>query len=94
MGIVDFSFVTEFALSSNLIRQLAEQEPGMPDATSRPCLIVAPKAQVFGLARMFQILGEPARPRLSVVHSLDLGVCSTRRSIPSLRAFGVTVQVS
>jgi hypothetical protein len=71
MGIVDFSSVIEFALSSNRIRQLAQQEPCMPDATSRPRVIVAPKTHVFGLARMFQILGEPARPRLSVVHTLD-----------------------
>jgi hypothetical protein len=31
-GIVDFPGVTEFALSSTLIRQLAEQEPCIPEA--------------------------------------------------------------
>jgi len=71
MGIVDFSSVTEFALSINLVHTLARQEPCMPDATSRPRLIIAPKAHIFGLARMFQILGEPTRPLLSVVHTMD-----------------------
>jgi|SRR5271167_3007714 len=71
MGIVDFSSVTEVALSSNLIRQLANLEPCMPDATRRPRLIVAPKTHVFGLARMFQIMGERTRPLLSVVHTVD-----------------------
>jgi hypothetical protein len=71
MGIVDFSAVTAFALSSELIRQLAEQEPCMPDPASRPRVIVAPTNLEFGLARMFQILGESARPLLSVVHTLD-----------------------
>lgn len=71
MGIVDFSTVTEFALSSNLLRQLANQEPCVPDATSRPRVIIAPQAHVFGLARMFQIMGETTRPLLNVVHTLD-----------------------
>jgi hypothetical protein len=70
MGIVDFSSVTEFALSGNLIVQLEQQEPCMPDGTSRPRVIVAPKTRVFDLAR-FQILVEPTRPLLSVVHTLD-----------------------
>ena len=43
----------------------------MPDPASRPRVIVAPTNLEFGLARMFQILGESARPLLSVVHTLD-----------------------
>jgi len=71
MGIVDFSAITAFALSSELIRQRAQQEPRMPDPASRPRVIVAPTNLEFDLARMFQILGESARPLLSVVHTLD-----------------------
>ncbi len=71
MGIVDFSSVTEFALSSTLIRELARREPCMPDATNRPRVIVAPKTHIFGLTRMFQILGESTRPLLTVVHTFD-----------------------
>jgi hypothetical protein len=76
MGIVDFSAVTAFALCSELIRQLAQQEPCMPDPASRPRVIVAPTNLEFGLARMFQILGESARPLLSVVHTLDEAVAA------------------
>jgi hypothetical protein len=71
MGIVDFSTVTEFELSSALIRQLAGREPCMPDATNRPRVIVAPKPHVFGLSRMYQIMGESTRPLLKVVRTLD-----------------------
>jgi hypothetical protein len=53
VGIVDFSSVTKFDVSSELIRELATQEPCIPDALSRPRLIVAPTALEFGLARMF-----------------------------------------
>jgi len=70
-GIVDFSSVTEFALSAEFIRQMAGREPAMPHATKRPRFIVVPDTLGFGLARMFEIIGEPTRPRLEVVHTLD-----------------------
>jgi hypothetical protein len=71
IGIWDLSSVTEFAVSSEFIRQLASQEPAMPDATRRPRIICVAGTIGFGLARMFQIMGEPTRPLLGVVHSLD-----------------------
>ena len=71
MGIWDSSSVTEFAVSTEFIRQLAKQDPAMPDATRRPSIIVAPDAVGFGLSRMFQFLGEPTRPLLNVVRTLD-----------------------
>src|SRR5580700_9643783 len=61
-GIWDYSSVTEFAMSSALIRQLADEEPAMPNATTRPRIIVVPATAGFGLARMFQIMGEQKRP--------------------------------
>jgi len=70
-GVVDFSSVSELSLSAECIRQLAKREPCIPDAPSRPRVIVAPTTLGFGLARMFQILGEDARPLLSVAHTLD-----------------------
>jgi hypothetical protein len=70
-GIWDFSSVTEFAISSEFVRQLAEQEPAMPNATTRPRIMVVPATVGFGLARMFQITGERTRPLLKVVHTLD-----------------------
>ena len=69
-GIVDLSSVTGVALSAAFLREIARQEPAMVDAT-RPRIIVAPTAVVFGLARMFQMLGESTRPLLEVVRTLD-----------------------
>jgi hypothetical protein len=71
MGIWDMSAVTGYAVSTEFIRQLAKQEPAMPDPARRPRVIVAPDPVGFGLSRMFQLLGEPTRPLLSVVHTLD-----------------------
>ena len=67
---MDCSLVTEFDVSADLIRQLANQEPVLSDPT-RPRFIVASKALVFGLARMFQIMGEHSRPLLRVVRTMD-----------------------
>ena len=55
----------------------------MPNATRRPRIMVAPATVGFGLARMFQLMGERTRPLLKVVCTLDealaaLGVKSPR----------------
>ena len=71
VGIWDMSAVTEFATSSEFIRQLASEEPAMPDATRRPRIICVAGTVGYGLAHMFQIMGEPTRPLLRVVHNLD-----------------------
>jgi hypothetical protein len=70
-GIFDFSSVTEVALSTAYLQKLAREEPAMIDATRRPRIIVAPTAVIFGLSRMFQMLGESTRPLLEVVRTLD-----------------------
>jgi len=70
-GIADYSSVAEFAVSTAFIRQLASREPAMPDPTRRPRIVVVPATVGFGLARMFQIMGESKNPLLEVVHSLD-----------------------
>jgi hypothetical protein len=70
-GVADLSSVTEFALSAEGIRKLAEREPAMKDHPRGDRIIVAPSVVGFGLMRMFQILGEPTRPLLQVFHTLD-----------------------
>jgi hypothetical protein len=70
-GIVDFSSVSDWALSSVFLSELAKQEPAIGDATRRRIVVVAPATVGFGLSRMFQILGESTRPLLEVVRSMD-----------------------
>jgi hypothetical protein len=66
-GIVDMSAVTALEVSPETIRGLASLAPAMPDA-SRHRFIVSPSPSVFGMARMFQLLGEKTQPNLHVVH--------------------------
>jgi hypothetical protein len=67
VGIVDLSSVTEFDLTTDFIRQRARQKPSIAD----PRIIVAPQTYAFGLFRMLQLLGEPTRTPLQIVHTLD-----------------------
>jgi hypothetical protein len=68
-GIADFSEVTEFEVSSTAIKQLAQSSPAIPTGYLRVC--VAPLDFIFGMVRMFQILGEGTRPDLRVVRTMD-----------------------
>jgi hypothetical protein len=70
-GIFDLSLVTEIAISTKHARNLAQQEPAMPEASRRPSIIVAPTLPGQGLARVFQISGASTRPLLHVAKSMD-----------------------
>ncbi|HKM47216.1 MAG TPA: hypothetical protein VJX69_06490 [Terriglobales bacterium] len=68
-GIADISGVTEFAVSIPAIKRLTKAPPAIPAPHMR--VFVAPQAHVYGMARMFQILGEETRPNLHIVRTLD-----------------------
>ncbi|HEU4504930.1 MAG TPA: hypothetical protein VFR79_08870 [Nitrospira sp.] len=42
----------------------------MPD-TSRPVIFVAPTADLFGMARIFELQGAESRPNLQMVHTAE-----------------------
>jgi len=68
-GIADVSGVTEFSVSSTAIKQLTKASPAFPAASMR--IFVAPQPHVFGMAHMFQMLGEETRPNLHIVRTMD-----------------------
>jgi hypothetical protein len=68
-GIMDGSAVTQITLSLAFIHFLARQDPA-PESADRPRVLVAPRSDAFGLARMFQLVGDPKRPNLFVVRTL------------------------
>ncbi|MGD0414611.1 MAG: hypothetical protein ABSA80_04595 [Terriglobales bacterium] len=70
-AISDYSSVTEWAVSAELIRELANEEPVVTNPVARPRIVIAPTAVGFGLSRMFQIVGEAKRPLLNVVRTMD-----------------------
>jgi len=73
--IVDCSGVTEFAIASDRIRQLAKRQLN-PDSANRHRVIIVPETHAFGLARMYQIVAEQKRPRVTVVRSMDAALAA------------------
>jgi len=67
--ILDFSAVTSFEVSSQMIYDLAHSAPAIPDPM-RLRIVVAPTPHIFGMARMLQIEAEQTRPNLHVVQKL------------------------
>ncbi len=70
-GIFDLSHVTEFAISTEHARKLANQEPAMLDASTRPSIVIAPTLLGQGLARIFQITGAQKRPLLQITKNVN-----------------------
>jgi hypothetical protein len=68
-GITDFSAVTSFEVSAETVRELARSVPAMPDP-GRIRVVLAPVDHVFGMARLFQLVGEHTRPNLHIVRTL------------------------
>lgn len=67
-GITDLSGVEELNVSSGFIRFLAAKPPMIPDGMSR--IAVAPRVDIYGVSRMFQLLRDSKGSYLEVVHTL------------------------
>jgi hypothetical protein len=68
-GISDLSGVTRFDVSGDAMRTAARQPSPYPD--SIPRFIVAPEEYVFGMARMYELVGYRTRSNLKVVHTMQ-----------------------
>lgn len=68
-GLFDVSRVTKFEVSSQTVRELAHRPPAIPQGNMR--IVVAPLDSLYGMVRMFQMLGELTRPDLHVVRTID-----------------------
>jgi hypothetical protein len=68
--IVDCSSVSKFSMSGEWIRQLARRQPAIEGLICRR-FFVMPDTASFGLARMFQLAGEPHYDSVIIVRSLD-----------------------
>jgi hypothetical protein len=70
-AIFDFTLAHEFGISSEFIQRLARSEPAMLNVETKPTVAVIPQVHAFGLARMFQLIGERTRPLFHVVKTMD-----------------------
>jgi hypothetical protein len=68
-GITDLSEVEKLRVSADFVWLLAAEAPMIPDGMSR--VAVAPRRDIFGMSRMFQILRDNRGSYLDVVHTLQ-----------------------
>jgi hypothetical protein len=92
-GIWDLTSVTEFAVSAEFIRGLADREPAMRDATRRPRFFVAPAMLGLGISRMFEIAVEHENPLFKIVLSVDEALAALDIQSPHFEPL-VTARVS
>jgi|HubBroStandDraft_2_1064218.scaffolds.fasta_scaffold899545_2 hypothetical protein len=86
-GIIDFSLVTSFRVSADVIQRVADSEPVFP--ASFPRVIVAPADHVFGMARMFAVLSQDTRSNTHVVRTMDEAYELLRIKEPEFKAMGL-----
>ncbi|HWC16941.1 MAG TPA: hypothetical protein VG498_07990 [Terriglobales bacterium] len=67
-AITDFTQVTQFEISTEQIRRVAESKSPLEKAQR---VMVAPSDEAYGTSRMFQTLAGHTRPNISVVRNLD-----------------------
>lgn len=67
-GLFDASGVTSLDVSPKTVHELASLPPNIADQRL-PRVVIAPSPAVFGMVRMFEMLGERTRPNLHVVHT-------------------------
>ena len=68
-GITDLSGVEKLDVSTDFVWRLAAKPPMIPEGMSR--IAVAPRPDIYGLSRMFQILRDNRGASLEVVRTLD-----------------------
>jgi hypothetical protein len=67
-SITDFSAVDSFEVTAQAVNRLAAESPLVPDCYRR--VVVAPQDDVYGMTRMFEMLGSGTRDRVDVVRSM------------------------
>jgi len=68
-GISDLSTVTTFNVAGDTMREAALRPAPYPEQTLR--FIVAPRDDLFGMARMYEIVGDRTPAQLQVVRSRE-----------------------
>jgi len=68
-GIQDFSGITRVDASNETIRKVASMPPAY--GVGQAVVFVAPRDLIYGLSRMFVMVGEKSRPKAYVVRTMQ-----------------------
>ena len=67
-SVADFSAVTRFDVTAEMVARIAAREPIVPDPFLR--IVVAPRDDVYGMSRMFQLRSGESSNRVTLVRTL------------------------
>jgi hypothetical protein len=67
-SVTDFTDVTSFEVTAQGVNLLAANSPLVPDGYLR--VVVAPQDEVFGMSRMFEMMGSLTRNRVDIVRTM------------------------
>ena len=93
-GIWDLSPVTEFAVSPECIRSLADREPAMRDPANRPRFLVAPAMLGLAVSRMVEIAVGHENPNFRIVLSLNEALAAIGVQSPHFEPLESSAKVS
>jgi hypothetical protein len=82
--IVDCSSVVKFSMSAESVRYLARREPALKGVNCRRFLVM-PSTAGFGMARMFQIAGNPHYDEVTIVRFLDEAFAALAIECPNFK---------
>jgi hypothetical protein len=68
-NITDFSDVTSFEVTAQAVSQLAAGAPLVSNDFLR--VVIAPQDEVFGMVRMFEMLGSSTRDQVHIVRTIS-----------------------
>lgn len=86
-GIIDFSQVTAFKISTETIQRVASSKPVFP--AELPRVIVAPADHVYGMARMFAALSSDTRTNVEAVRTMEEAYKLLGIDEPNFQAMGL-----
>jgi hypothetical protein len=67
-SVTDFTDVTSFEVTAQGVNLLAANSPLVPDGFLR--VVVAPQDEVYGMSRMFEMMGSLTRNRVDIVRTM------------------------
>jgi hypothetical protein len=82
-GIISFVDVSSFEVHPEMVKSLTRSAPALP--VEFPIIVVAPQQNIYGMARLFSILGKDKGPNLTVVRSMPEAYELFRLKSPEFR---------
>ena len=87
-AINDFSGIAKFEGSNEMVHRIAQASPAFGGKDSM-LIVVAPSVYLYGMLRMFSMLGDASRPNVHIVRTIDEAYALLGLSSPNFSPLNV-----